>query len=784
VAIASTVRPYLDSALWPKPNVVCSISCNLTTADPYDRNDGTAEYVFSTSTPTDEDMFQVRVDHKLSDSDSAFFRYTWLDSSTLTTGGFPYEHSNLSVRNHSLAIEENRIFSPTLLNTFRFGFSRNIPLDQAFQEPAFPSNLYFVPRTGLVGGISISNGPSGVGNGIPGERRAVYSFQYIDDMTITLGRNTIKFGGNFNRVQFNGFNPGRDAAQYAFRSVEQFFLGNANGRFRGTILDNYNDAHRSFRDWIIGLYFQDDLRITPRLTLNLGMRYEFITIPTENWGRVANFKGDEAFILAVNNISGITVGNPWIENPSLKNFAPRFGFAWDALGSGKIALRGGFGLFFQQFDQSWYRTSGFRTPPILAEVDVAQSGSVTAPARVPFPNVYQLCGQENPFSPTIRPECAGAKAGPDLVANKFRNPYVMQYNLNTQWEVLPNTVMTLGYAGSRGIRLSAVGDFNSWPAQEVNGRLVYPTNLTARPNSFFDLIRVRHVGYDSWYNSMQLNVTRRFSQGLQMTGAYTWAKNIDEISGIQTASDTNSGPNTIPNFRHPQLYKGRSSFDSPHVFSFNTVYELPFGPGKMWGSGLTGVGRYVLAGWQVGGIVAANSGFPASISIGSRFATIGHGEEFPDLVPGFSNNPVSGTSAGCLINANGTISAPLAAGATVPANARNVLPGTALGTPDMWYDPCAFVVPPAQTLGNLGRNTITMPGRFTVDFNLSKNFEITEAAKLQFRFEAFNLLNRPNFGTPSRNAFDANGRPSLTAAQITSTVLTPRQLQFALKLTF
>jgi hypothetical protein len=771
VAIDPRVKPYLDSAQWPKPNVTCSITCLTSTADPFDRTDGSAEYGFASSQPTDEDMYQVRLDHKISDNDSIFGRYTLLDSSRLTTGGFPYEHSQFTVRNHSVAIEESRIFSPTLLNTFRFGFSRNVPKEVAFQDPPFPTSLYFVPTVPIMGGIS-TDPVSGVGNGIPGESRSVNSFQWIDDVTYTMGRNTMKFGVNLNRLQFNGRNPGRDAGTYAFNSIEDFFRANANGRFRGSILECCNDASRSFRDWIIGLYYQDDLRMTPRLTLNLGFRYEFITVPTENHGRVGNIKGGWDLIYRA-TINEITTGNPWIENPSLKNLAPRFGFAWDAMGNGRLAVRGGFGLFFQQFDQSWYRTSGFRTPPFLAEVDVASRGA-GGTAVVPFPNIYQLCGQENPFDPNLRPECRGAKAGPDMVADKFLNPYVMQYNLNTQWEFAPNTVVTIGYVGSRGVRLAAVSDFNAHPAQDVNGRLVFPANLTERPNTYFDLIRIRHTGYNSWYNSMQLNVTRKYAQGLQASGSYTFARNIDEISGIQTASDTDSGPNTLPNPHHKDIYKGRSAFDSQHVFTFNSTYELPIGPGKTFGGGLAGVGKHLLAGWQLGGIASLAAGFPATAGMSARFSSLGHGNELPDLLPGYSNNPTSGTSAGCTLFRG-------------PNDTRidRVIPaGTPLGTPDLYFDPCAFGFPAARTLGNLGRNTISMPGRITVDFNLSKNFDLTEVAKLQFRFEAFNLFNRPNFGTPSLSMFNTSGRPSATAGQITGTVGTSRQLQFALKLTF
>jgi hypothetical protein len=303
---------------------------------------------------------------------------------------------------------------------------------------------------------------------------------------------------------------------------------------------------------------------------------------------------------------------------------------------------------------------------------------------------------------------------------------------------------------------------------------VYPASLTSLPNPNFDIIRVRHTGYNSWYNSLQINVTRKFSQGLQASGSYTFAKNIDQISGVQTASDTNSGSNTVPSYHRKDLFKGRSSFDSRHVFSFNSTYELPIGPGKMFGSGLTGPGKWILASWQFGGIVSLVAGFPETVSIGSRFGSVGHGDEYAELAPGASNNPVSGTSAGCT----------LFRGPTDPRIDRVIAPGTPLGTPDLYFDPCAFAFPPALTLGNLGRNTVTMPGRAVVDFNVSKSFDVTEAAKLQFRFEVFNLFNRPNFGTPSRQMFNSSGRPSATAGQNTSTVGTARQLQFALKLTF
>src|SRR5262249_35076051 len=160
-----------------------------------------------------------------------------------------------------------------------------------------------------------------------------------------------------------------------------------------------------------------------------------------------------------------------------------------------------------------------------------------------------------------------------------------------------------------------------------------------------------------------------YSQGLQVNGSYTLSKNIDTISGVQTASDTNAGPNTIPIYGLTQLYKGPSSFDARHVFSFNSTYELPVGPGKAFGNGLNGAAGQILAGWQFSGILSLRSGFAESVNISNRLANFGVNEEFPDLAPGASNNPTKGTSIGC----------------------AGVAKGAPLGTPELWYDPCAFI---------------------------------------------------------------------------------------------
>ena len=725
VEIDPRVRPYLT--VWPLPNGRIL-------------PDGTGEYTSAFSQPTNEDFVQIRVDHKLSGNDSIFARHTFLDSRQQlpSQGAVPQFSLDETVRNQYTTIEESHIFSPHFLNTFRAGFTRTNPLEAAREDPVVDPSLYFVPGVPQLGLLSVVP-LSDVGNGITGDRRTMNSFQWIDDARYTRGRHSLKFGMAWDRLQFNGFNPARDAGNYTFNSIEDFFIARVN-RFRGAIAVGFNDPSRSVRENIIGLYFQDDFQVLPRLTLNLGLRYEFITVPVENHGRVGILRGDLNFIQHA-TVNDIHLGNPWFENPSKKNFAPRFGFAWDVLGNGKMAVRGGFGIFHLQFNQSWIRTTAFRMPPFLVETQAAAVGN----QAVPFPNIFQLCGRDNPFVPRD-PRCVGRPA-PDMLPYNMRTPYMMQYNFNLQRQLLGSTVVTVGYVGSRGVSLPAAGDLNQAVAQNVNGRLFFPATAR-RPNPNFDDIRYRYPVASSFYNSLQLSVKRSFGQGLQLGSSYTFSRTIDDNSGSQTAGDTDSGPNWIYYYADKSLNRGLANFDARHAFTFNSTYELPLGPGRMFGGGLTGVAKAALGGWQFGGIVTLVSGIPGTVSIANRLTALGMHNEVPDLAPGASNNP------------------------------------TRPGNPNQYIDAAAFLFPADRTLGNLGRNTVTLPGLANFDFSLTKNTAITEASRLQFRFETFNLFNRVNFAIPQLEAFNNRGVPRADLGRITTTKTTARQLQFGLKYIF
>jgi hypothetical protein len=299
--------------------------------------------------------------------------------------------------------------------------------------------------------------------------------------------------------------------------------------------------------------------------------------------------------------------------------------------------------------------------------------------------------------------------------------------------------------------------------------LVFPANLTGRPNRSFDGILYRHPFGNSWYNSVQLSANQKYAHGLTWSGSYTFSRSIDITSGSQGSTDLNTGDFNEPNYYNRyELGKALSAFDSRHVFSFNSIYELPIGPGKSFGNTLAGPGKWILAGWQVGGIVSLRTGFPAWITISNRFSALGQKSETPDLMPGASNSPTTGSFQGCT---------------QFPARADRPV-GLSLGTPDLYFDPCAFAPPPARTLGNVGRNTLILPSSAVVDISLSKNFVLTETAALQVRFDGFNFFNKPNFSSPSRGMFDTQLRPTANPGRITSTNGTSRQLQFGARVTF
>lgn len=689
VVIPATIANYLKAM--PLPNG-------------RDFGDGRAEFTGTNSSPIDENYFMVKVDHQLSASDSFYARYTFDDATQISPRPFPGFFIDAATRYQYVTLEEGKILSPALLNTARFAFNRSNGGTVNRTEGVDDAALRFIPLADRTAPQTDIPGLSGFGTSFTGDRTVVQNlFQFTDKVTWVRGGHSIKTGVDYIRVQQNGFSAFLYHGQTRFNSYRDFLEGRI---FTWQFLVPGTGTQRGFRQNAFASFITDDIRMSPRLTLNLGLRWEFVTAPTEVTGRIANLRD-------VLRDTEPTIGDPFF-HISKKNFAPRFGIAWDPFGTAKTAVRAGWGMFYQQ------------AMPILWNVAIMQMPP------------YQVRAQfQNPTLPVPSSSSGPSVANPSPSEFYMHTPDMMQYNLTIQQQLAGGTVVAVSYAGSRGVHLSAVQNFNiARYTLLADGRKFWAPNAP-RFNTAFAAMEERTFGANSSYNSFQLRLNKRFSRGLQAQGSYTYSKNLDNVSEIQggfldpldTARD-----------------KGLSLNDTRHALSLNWTYDLPVG------SGLSGVPGVLLRGWQVNGLLNADSGIPSSVSYATNVSrnqnTTVFLREVPNLKPGGSINPV-------------------------------------LGGPDRYLDSSPFAIQEAGTLGNLGRNTVIGPGLVTVDFSAVKNFSITEARTVQFRGEFFNLLNRANFGSPNTTIFtDATGTPSATFGRISSTRTTARQIQFALKIIF
>jgi hypothetical protein len=347
-----------------------------------------------------------------------------------------------------------------------------------------------------------------------------------------------------------------------------------------------------------------------------------------------------------------------------------------------------------------------------------------------------------------------------------KEPAKISYNLTLQQQVMKNTVLEVAYLASESHHLQRNGEFNA-PALlspgvfPVPGKGQSPQDFRVNPK--FGSVTAQAWNTNANYNALQVTLKRRSASGLQYQVFYTWSKSIDDKSSI-AGGETRQEPNTGLDFFDPGRDRGLSSFDARHNLVLTTTYPIPFKfQHKAVGA--------ILGGWELNGIGTFRTGEPFTARVGSNISQNGDrwSPDRPNLKPGFSPNPTSGVTAGCTLG-----------GVTIPA-------GQPLGTPDRWFDPCAFSAPKPGTFGNLGRNTVIGPGLVSVDASLNKVFKPSERINVQLRAEVFNLLDRANFYEPIFNVFGGGGaRYSSSAGNISQLISSPggRLIQLGLKVTF
>jgi outer membrane receptor protein involved in Fe transport len=722
--VSPVIAPYL--ALYPNPN-------GPITGD-------TGIFTRNFKEMTREDFGTIRADYKLTGSQSLAARYT-VDDSELTKVGGVVQNLALDQRNQYVSLEEQAILGARGVNSLRGTYNRSnftsaFPfVDANGNTVNLDPSLSFIPGRPL-GGFSVP-GVSPLRDILTDNRSFILNqFEVNDQFVYSLGSQSLKIGGSVRRYQLNAdsanlkdgvffFNPRPDGQGGLLPPLVQF-LG-ASPDFLFATLPG-TDNYRGIRQSLFGLYVQDDWKVTRRLTLNLGVRYEPISTPTAENGRVSNLRNPTD--------ATSTPGDPYIDNPSYKNIAPRVGFALDVFGDGRTSLRASAGLFHAQLLPMRYRFEISNLPPF------AQLSAVVGPFPQPFSNPVA-------FIP------AGVAV---VLASDADQPRIYQWNLNVQRELGRDFVLSAGYVGSRGTNLETRNSINvRIDSQIVNGRKFFPAGGGPLLNSNFNSIQYHDFSADSYYNALQLNLSKRFSSGLQFQTAYTVSKSIDTASTTESvflSGASNAGRQDPFDSRSERAL---SDYDARQNFVANFLYDLPFGKGRLIGGGISGVAGLLIGGWSTGGIFNARSGFPFNVSLGFDRAgsnTNNSQAQRPDVAPGVD------------------------------------LSDATTGDPAAFVNPAFFQLQPAGFYGNAPRNSLRGPKLYSFDMTFTKLTPINERFRTEFRFEAFNLFNRANFAPPNAAnniiflGVDNTGAPlpNQNFGQLSRTVTSSRQLQFGLKL--
>src|SRR6266850_4125880 len=559
---------------------------------------GASEYLFTQTQPTDEYFGQVRIDHRFKGGDSLFGRYTFDDGKVdrVPPNKPPISITKEHSRNQYLTVEHQHLFSSALLNTFKGGLNRSVSLADNVRTIDIPPSMSWLPGERF-GYLTIT----GVVTEMAGDFRLprndyLTNWQLGDTLFWTRGAHAARFGFQSQLIQFHQNTTSQQGGIVTFPNLSAFLQGqpsNVDFAIPGLI-----DPIRDYKQWLFGFFAQDDVRVRPNLTLNLGVRYEFITTPTEVNGKLSN--------LRTVTDAALTIGEPWHSNPSLRNVAPRLGVAWDPTGKGTTSVRAGFGLFYDEILPKYYFFSGSLNPPFTTRTTIANP---------PFPNVM---ANFNPNAPV--------RAQLQTVNFDLQTPFIMQYNAGVQRALPGDWDVFVGYVGSRGRNLLRLGDANLAPETIVNGVKTYEP-AAGRRNPNFGPIFQRVTDARSFYDSMQVSVMKRLSHGVRAQVSYTLAKSTDDSSGINS-QDFDNNVQYVLDWYDPTYDRGPSAFQARHNLTFNASWD---------------VGR----GWQLNNVTTIQSGQPFTVRLGfNRSANLNTTSfamnERPNLKPGYSKNPILG----------------------------------------------------------------------------------------------------------------------------------------------
>jgi hypothetical protein len=744
-------------------------------------------FVRSDAAPQNRDGFVLRMDFIESSKSQWSGRYSWGDENQANQG-LTLDGTKIVTNYEQYMGSNTRTITPNLVNEARFGYTRffnsigtylafNTDVVSQIGIPNFPGGI---PVTWGIPNVTLLN-YSAIGDSTEGPyANSNNTLQFVDNVSWIHGKHTFRFGAEFTRQNYDQVGNQFARGQFTFQpnatvsptltggdTFGDFLLGDLYQSEVAVAVANANFQRNTFHT-----YIDDTWKLTPKLTLALGLRYELtppfydtkgdlftVYLPHIIYGGPADPSLYPEFMrqgTCTDPYAGIAIQWPQIKtvcsNGTLSknlmktehlDFAPRIGVSYSP--DAKTVVRLGFGAFYNQdVGNSEY-------------FDMARN--IAGRIRV----TNQVAGTPNIFwNNALAAVGGGAKAQITspfafVAADSHRTPYTFEYLLNIQRQLGPNWVVEVGYLGSLSRHLYGFRDANQ----------PYPgsTSLASRtPFAFrdasgnpvsqeFGVIQLVNDGANAGYNAGSVKLTRRFSAGLSVISSYTYAKSIDNTSGIRVQGFDTLYPQ---NSNCLQCERGLSSFDVRNRFVTSVLYDLPVGRGRKLDTPNPFLNA-IVGGWQVGGITTIHGGLPQVITIG--------GVDRSNTGVGYDRPIATGSGSGYLGSP----------------------------TPSRWYDPAAFVEAPAGTWGNVGRNTLVGPGIFALDFDAHKEFTMpySEHHKLQFRLEAFNVLNHPSWSNPNGNILAGAtfpGQPSTNAhtgfGTITGTAVNMRQVQLALKYFF
>ncbi len=749
----------IDPSFWSKQGA------GLLALYPAPNRAGSPNFVSAAAGSYKINQWSGRVDHRLGASDSLYAAYEFADSSEFYALSNPlcsardvpgYGCDELQRTQHAVVVWTH-ILSPRLVNEARVGYTRfgfyrlQQDRDASIVQALGIGGLTDAGRTPFnngapqvtVSGFATLGGPTNLPQG-----RHDNTYNYIENMTFITGQHSMKFGFDIRRFLFNSFFTSFGRGGFTFdgtftgNPVADLLLGLPRQADR-----NLGTPFHNSMTFSSGYYFQDDWKITPKLTLNLGLRYDLDLPEVERVNKIASLDlsrgtikvaGGTEYYIDNNSPTGLSsrprpdIGRRLWQTDK-NNFGPRVGLAWRPFGGTGTVVRAGFGTFYNH--------------------QIVGNGLTPLSRNSPF----RLRQTSGPFSATDRPDLANAFSGiPQVVAPgidpNFTTAYVNQWSFGVQREVASNLVLDISYLGSQGHKLPIPWNVNqAFPGPgSVNSRRPLPAygNITGG--------YISSIG-NSNFNAFNARAERRMTNGLSLISSYTWSKSIDDGGGISAASDTAGSNGFAQDARNLRAERAVSDFDVTHRFAFSLVYDLPFS--KTPNKGL----RAVAGGWQITGILTLQTGPPFTVFSGRDESNTGAGtlQDRPNLIGDWhvaKKSPDRWFNT-CTLAANGT--------------PRNCLPG----------DSPAWLINAPGTFGNAGRNLLRGDGLKNLDLGVSRTFRLTEQLSFQFRSEFFNLPNHANFFLPQESAASSSfGAVSRAAFQ--SQTGAQRQIQFAGKVIF